>query len=127
MRTANNNTQNTEPRPAPFMLVDGRLQLAEASADATPEQDTTQPMNANSRPLESQIQSRIIKRMQADGWLCVRLIQTNMNGIPDLLCMKDGQAKFIEVKREGEKPRPLQAYRHEQLRQQGFIVEVLSE
>ena len=119
--------KNSEPRPAPFALVDGHLQLlAEASA-APPEQDTTQPMNENGRPLESQIQSRIIKRLQADGWLCVRLIQTNMNGIPDLLCMKDGQAKFIEVKRHGEQPRPLQVHRHEQLRQAGFVVEVMDD
>lgn len=83
--------------------------------------------NKQQRPLESATQSRIIKRLQADGWLCVRLIQTNMNGIPDLLCLKDGTARFIEVKRNGEQPRPLQVHRHEQLRQAGFIVEVMNE
>lgn len=79
------------------------------------------------RPLESATQAKIIRRMQADGWLCVRLIQTNCNGIPDLLCLKDGSARFIEVKRRGEQPRPLQLYRHQQLRQAGFIVEVMNE
>lgn len=81
-------------------------------------------MRNKQQPLESAIQSRIIKRLQADGWLCVRLIQTNMNGLPDLLCLRDGQARFVEVKRKGERPRPLQVHRHEQLRQQGFEVDV---
>lgn len=74
--------------------------------------------------LESRIQARIIERHQAEGWLVVRLIQTNMNGIPDLLLLKDGVARFIEVKRPGQKPRKLQQYRIEQLKAAGFEVEV---
>lgn len=77
--------------------------------------------------LESRIQAKIIERYQADGWLVIRLIQTNMNGIPDLLLLKDGIARFIEVKRPGQKPRKLQQYRIEQLRKAGFEVDVATD
>lgn len=84
------------------------------------------PMRKN-KPLESLIQSRIIKRLEKDGWMVIKLGLTNMPGIPDLLALKDGRARFIEVKRPGEKPRPLQEYRHRQLRENGFDVEVMDE
>lgn len=77
------------------------------------------------KPLESVIQSRIIKRLEKDGWMVVKLGITNLPGIPDLLALKDGVARFIEVKRPGEKPRPLQLYRHEQLRNMGFDVDIM--
>lgn len=77
------------------------------------------------RPLESRIQARIIARYKSEGWLCVRLIRTNCNGIPDLLLLKDGQARFIEVKRPGMRPRPLQQHRIDQLRSMGFDCEVI--
>lgn len=74
--------------------------------------------------LESKIQARIIKRLEADGYYVVKLILTNKNGIPDLLLLKDGKASFIEVKRPGEKPRPLQEYRMKELKYLGFKCEV---
>ena len=40
--------------------------------------------------LESKIQARIIKRLEAQGYYVVKLILTNKNGIPDLLVLKDG-------------------------------------
>ena len=57
--------------------------------------------------LESKIQARIIKRLEAEGYYVVKLILTNKPGIPDLLCLKNGKASFIEVKRPEEKPRVL--------------------
>lgn len=77
--------------------------------------------------LESEVQSRIIKRYEADGWYVVKLMLTNKGGIPDLMCLKDGKALFIEVKRQGCKPRPLQAYRIKELQDKGFEVQVLTE
>lgn len=81
----------------------------------------------NKGRLESAIQADIIKRMEADGYFVVKLVLTNKKGIPDLLCLKNGKALFIEVKREGCKPRPLQEYRIEELRKLGFEVQVLTE
>ncbi|WP_368127468.1 VRR-NUC domain-containing protein [Bacteroides caccae] len=47
--------------------------------------------------------------------------------MPDLLCLKNGKASFIEVKRPEEKPRPLQEYRMNELRNLGFECEVRKE
>ena len=77
--------------------------------------------------LESKIQARIIKRLESEGYYVVKLILTNKNGIPDLLVLKDGKAFFVEVKRPGENPRPLQEYRINELRELGFICEVWKE
>lgn len=77
--------------------------------------------------LESKIQSRIIKRLEAEGYYVIKLILTNKPGIPDLLCLKNGKALFIEVKRPKEKPRPLQEYRMNELRNLGFECEVRRE
>ena len=77
--------------------------------------------------LESKIQSRIIKRLEAEGYYVVKLILTNKPGIPDLLCLKNGKALCIEVKRPKEKPRPLQEYRMNELRNLGFECEVRRE
>lgn len=81
----------------------------------------------NEKPLESVVQSRIVKRYEAQGWFVVKLVLTSKPGIPDLLCLKDGKAVFIEVKRPGEKPRALQDYRINELRGMGFEVQVLTE
>lgn len=78
------------------------------------------------KPLESAIQAHIIKRYEAQGFYVVKLVLTNKPGIPDLLCLKDGKAIFIEVKRPGEKPRALQEYRINELRDMGFEVQVLT-
>lgn len=82
---------------------------------------------AREQELESRIQARIIKRYTDEGWLVVKMGLCNMNGIPDLLCLKDGKSLFIEVKRPGKKPRPIQEYRIKQLRERGFDVLVLTE
>lgn len=69
---------------------------------------------------EADIQSSIIKHLTKGGWLCVKLIQTNLNGICDLMCLRDGKTIFIEVKQPGKKPTELQQYRIEQLHKKGF-------
>ena len=74
--------------------------------------------------LERDIQASLIKQYEAQGYIVVKLILTNLTGIPDLLLLKDGKASFVEVKRPGQKPRPLQEYRIKQLQQFGFEVRV---
>ena len=77
--------------------------------------------------LESKLQARIIKRLEAEGYYVVKLILTNKPGSRDLLCLKNGKASFIEVKRPEEKPRPLQEYRMNELRNLGFECKVRRE
>ena len=76
--------------------------------------------------MESKIQASIKARFERAGWMVVKLIQTNCNGIPDLMCLRDGRTIFVEVKQPGCEPTELQKYRHAELKQQGFQVHVLT-
>jgi Holliday junction resolvase len=69
---------------------------------------------------ESIIQSQIKKHLEANGWMVIKLIQTSVNGIPDLMALKNGRTVFIEVKQPGKKPNDLQQYRIEKLHKAGF-------
>lgn len=62
--------------------------------------------------------------MESDGWYVIKLITTNKNGIPDLICLKNNEVKFIEVKAKKGKLKPLQEYRINELKGYGFNVEV---
>lgn len=73
---------------------------------------------------EQAIQTKIKKRLQREGWTVVKLIKTSMNGIPDLMALKDGEAKFIEVKTDKGRLSAIQAYTIEQLKAAGFAVEI---
>jgi len=58
--------------------------------------------------LESQIQSKIIKYLEGRGCYVVNCVQTGKAGTPDLIaCACDGSFLAVEVKRPGQKPRPL--------------------
>ena len=69
---------------------------------------------------ESDIQHEIIEWLEKHDFYVVKLIQTNKNGIPDLIVLKDGCTIFIEVKSEKGKVAELQKYRHKQLLEKGF-------
>ena len=75
---------------------------------------------------EQQIQKKIIDRYTANGWYVIKLIKTNKNGIPDLLCLKSGEPPlFIEVKTEIGRLSKLQEYRIDELKKAGFDTEIL--
>jgi hypothetical protein len=73
---------------------------------------------------EASYQSTLIKRYEQEGWYVLKLIQTNKPGIPDLVLMKPGQIRFVEVKSASGRLSKIQEYRHDQLRLAGFDVEV---
>lgn len=78
------------------------------------------------KPLkESIVQSKVKAYFESEGWLVVKIIQCTLNGWPDLQLHKAGKTFFIETKTESGKVTPLQEYRHEQLRKQGFEVYVI--
>lgn len=70
--------------------------------------------------MASKHQTKVIKELERDGWFVVNLIKTSKNGIPDLMALKDGKAKFIECKEVRDTLKPLQAYRIKQLNEMGF-------
>ena len=70
---------------------------------------------------EQQIQTKIIKKLESQGYYVIKLIQTNKPGIPDLIAIpKDSDVEFIEVKRPGNKPTKLQLYRMKELKEHGI-------
>ena len=75
---------------------------------------------------EQQIQKKIIDRYTSDGWYVIKLIKTNKNGIPDLLCLKSGEVPtFIEVKTEKGVVSELQKYRLKELNDLGFEAKIM--
>lgn len=70
--------------------------------------------------MASRHQTSVIKKLEAEGWYVIKLIKTNKNGIPDLLCLRNGVAKFIECKEKTDTLKPLQAYRIKELKELGF-------
>jgi hypothetical protein len=74
---------------------------------------------------ESQIQSKKIKELEAQGYYVLKLIKTNKNGIPDLLAIpKDSNVEFYEVKGPTGKLSKLQEYRIKELTEHGVKAEV---
>ena len=55
----------------------------------------------------------------------IKLIMCNKAGLPDLVCMKPDEVKFIEVKSEKGRLSEVQKYRIEELKEAGFDVEVM--
>jgi len=70
---------------------------------------------------ESNYQSKILKQYESEGWFVLKLVKTNKNGIPDLLCLKKGyEPIFIEVKAKKGVVSKLQEYRIKELTELGF-------
>lgn len=70
---------------------------------------------------EQQIQSQIIKQLEAEGYYVIKLIRTNKNGIPDLIAIpKDSDVLFVEVKRPDGRLSKLQEYRQNEIKSYGI-------
>ena len=77
---------------------------------------------------EKQIEQRLVKAVKARGGLCPKLVSPGTDGMPDrMVLLPDSHMGFVEVKAPGEKSRPLQQRRHEQLRELGYKVSVLDD
>lgn len=62
-------------------------------------------------PRENSIVSSIRKAAKKQGWWSLKIHGGfGRAGIPDLLCLKDGQAVFLEVKQPGKKASKLQVF-----------------
>ena len=76
--------------------------------------------------LEKQIQTKLKKELERQGWTVLRPINVSKSGFPDLWCLQNGTLVFVEVKKPGEKPTALQHHRHKELQSQGFQVVIAS-
>ena len=74
---------------------------------------------------EQQIQLKKIKELEAQGYYVIKLINTNKNGIPDLIAIPpNSDVLFVEVKRPDGKVSKLQEFRHKELEEKGIKVEI---
>lgn len=72
---------------------------------------------------ESQIQNKLIKNLESNGYYVIKLSVTNKNGIPDVIAIpKDCSCEFYEVKRPGGIVSELQKYRAKELEDHGIKV-----
>lgn len=74
---------------------------------------------------ESKIQQAGRIRLESHGWLVNKIITCSKPGWPDQEAYKDGKTIFIEYKKPGETPDPLQEVRAMTLRMMGFKVFVI--
>lgn len=75
---------------------------------------------------ESTVERYLVRRVKELGGLAIKLSPAGMTGLPDRLILLPGaRVIFAEVKRPGEKPRPIQERIHDRLRLLGFRVEVV--
>ena len=75
---------------------------------------------------EKQIEKKLVKAVKNAGGLALKFVSPGFDGMPDrLVLLPRGKIAFVEVKRHGEKPRPLQEAQHGLLRRLGFAVYVL--
>ncbi len=76
--------------------------------------------------LESKIEAEFKKCVEDIGGLAWKFVSPGTRGVPDRLAIfPDDHTIYVELKKPGEKPEPLQAKRHEQLRDRGHQVYVI--
>lgn len=75
---------------------------------------------------EKTLERKLVEAVKAMGGIAPKFVSPGFDGMPDrLVLLPFGRIGFVEVKRHGEKPRPLQESRHGMLRRLGFKVFVI--
>ena len=75
---------------------------------------------------EREIERKLVSVVKSRGGICPKFVSPGFDGMPDrVVLLPHGKFGFVEVKRPGEQPRPLQIARHRLLRKLGFLVFVL--
>lgn len=81
---------------------------------------------AGSPRLESSIERSVVAAAKKLGVMQLKLNVCGQRGWPDrLFLVPGGHPLFIEFKRPGEAPRPLQAHVHRMMERAGYHVEVV--
>jgi len=74
---------------------------------------------------EKDLEKRLVREIEKLGGEALKFNSTK-SGMPDrLILIPKGRAYFVEMKKPGEKPRPLQLKRKRDLEKLGFQVEVI--
>lgn len=64
---------------------------------------------------ESKVKTYLVNQLIKRGWFVRLIVKTNKAGDPDLFTYKDGFTVWIEVKKKGRDPEPLQEYRKKEI------------
>ncbi len=73
--------------------------------------------------LERTIEQRLVEAVRKAGGLCPKFVSPGWDGVPDrIVLLPCGKLGFVELKAPGQKLRPLQRRRREQLERLGFRV-----
>lgn len=76
--------------------------------------------------LERTIERALVKHIEAAGGKAYKFVSPGTDGMPDrIIILPGGKVSFIELKAPGQKPRPLQVRRHQQLHDLGITVHIL--
>lgn len=72
---------------------------------------------------EREIETALVKAVKIKHGMALKFVSPGLSGVPDrILLFDDGKIGFCELKRPGEKMRPLQEKRKAQLEELGFLV-----
>lgn len=75
---------------------------------------------------EKVIERKLVEAVKASGGMCIKLLCDNLLGLPDrMVLMPHSKIAFVELKTTGQKPRRIQVFMHNKLRNLGFRVEVI--
>lgn len=78
------------------------------------------------KELEKEVEGYLEKQVTANGGWSAKFISVNLRGVPDrIISFPHTGPLFIELKRPGEKPRPQQVYRINEMRKYGCTVFVV--
>ena len=78
--------------------------------------------------LEKQLEHKFVTETKKRDGLCLKFVSPGWNGAPDrIVLLPEGKIGFVEVKKFGKKPRPIQRQRHKQIRDLGFKVFILDD
>ena len=77
---------------------------------------------------EREVERKLVTAVKKMGGQCLKFVSLGNDGMPDrIVLLPGGKVGFVEVKKHGLRPRPLQLYRHRELQKLGFQVHVLDD
>lgn len=75
---------------------------------------------------ENHVEQYLLKQCEASGFLCYKFVAPGRNGMPDRVVIGAGRVVFVETKAPGGRPRKLQLVVHQEMRDHGADVRVIS-
>ena len=76
---------------------------------------------------ESEIELSVCAWAESSGWISRKIAYVGRRGCPDRLFVGHGQVVFMELKRPGKSPDPLQAREHRRFAERGVTIHVIED